>query len=199
MVKKVEFTNEIDELEHPIVREALRLLEIEFPIEITTFAEIPSGTGLGSSSAFAVGLLNALYALKGTYVSKNKLADEASKIEIDILGRKIGRQDHYASSYGSLNVFSFNADDTVSVEPLLLNSDKISELESNSLLFYTRDSKRYCKILNVQDEKNDENLLTLENMRDQVLPMRTFLSNEFSVESTGLFCIKVGIKKVFNI
>ena len=184
---KVEFTNEIDELEHPIVREALRLLEIEFPIEITTFAEIPSGTGLGSSSAFAVGLLNALYALKGTYVSKNKLADEASKIEIDILGRKIGRQDHYASSYGSLNVFSFSADDTVSVEPLLLNSDKISELESNSLLFYTKFKRDAHKILNVQDEKNDENLLTLENMRDQVLPMRTFLSNEFSVENYGSF------------
>jgi len=102
---QVEFKNRIEDIEHPIVREALRLMEIDFPIEITTFADIPAGTGLGSSSSFAVGLMHALYALKGQYVTKYTLAESAAQIEINILKRTMGKQDHYAASYGNLNIF----------------------------------------------------------------------------------------------
>ena len=79
-------------------------MEIDFPIEVTTFADIPAQTGLGSSSAFTVGLLNALYALKGKMVTKSVLASQAAQIEVDILGRNIGQQDHYAAAYGNMNV-----------------------------------------------------------------------------------------------
>ena len=91
---KVEFKNSVEEINHPIVREALRLHNIDFPIEITTFSDVPSNTGLGSSSSFAVGLIHALYAIKGIQVTKSKLAYEAAHIEMELLRRNIGKQDH---------------------------------------------------------------------------------------------------------
>jgi D-glycero-alpha-D-manno-heptose-7-phosphate kinase len=115
---KIEFRDSIDDIEHPIVREALRLMKIDFPIEITTQADIPGQTGLGSSSAFAVGLLHALYALKGETVTKGALARLAAHIEIDILGRNIGAQDHYACAYGNINKLTFQRGGTVLVEPI---------------------------------------------------------------------------------
>ena len=115
---KVEYTNSIDQIQHPIVREALKLFEIDFPIEITTFTDIPGQTGLGSSSAFAVGLVHALHALKGQMVTKHTLAEEAAYIEVDLLKRTMGKQDHYASAYGNLNIFTFTHDEAVSVEPV---------------------------------------------------------------------------------
>ncbi|SVD37071.1 uncharacterized protein METZ01_LOCUS389925, partial [marine metagenome] len=95
---------------------------IDFPIEITTFTDIPGQTGLGSSSAFAVGLVHALHALKGQMVTKNNIAATAANIEVDILGRSMGKQDHYASAYGGINIFTFNKDDTVSIDPVLYDS-----------------------------------------------------------------------------
>ena len=128
---KVEFCNRIEDIEHPIVREALKLMEIDFPIEITTFADIPAGTGLGSSSAFSVGLMNALYALKGQMVTKHILASDAAKIEINKLKRSMGKQDHYASSYGDLNVITFNPDEKVDIEPVFYSSKTHRKLEKN--------------------------------------------------------------------
>ena len=105
---KVEFKQEIDEIEHPIVREAMRLLEIDFPCEVTTFADIPAKSGLGSSSSFAVGLLHALYALKAEMVNKKTLAEQAAKIEVDILKRNMGKKEHYAPTYGRFLCFYVN-------------------------------------------------------------------------------------------
>ena len=119
---KVEFKNRIEDIEHPIVRESLKLMEIDFPLEITTFADIPANTGLGSSSSFAVGLLHALFALKGQMVTKGTLASMAAYLEIDILGRNIGKQDHYAASYGNINVFKFHSNGNVTVEPVAVIS-----------------------------------------------------------------------------
>ena len=118
---RVEFRNSIDEIEHPIVREALKYFDIDFPIEISTFADIPANTGLGSSSAFAVGLVHALRALKGQTATKYSLASDAAMIEVDILGRTMGKQDHFASAYGNFNVFTFNANETVTVDPVVTN------------------------------------------------------------------------------
>jgi len=115
---QVEFRHHIDDIEHPIVRETLKYLEIDEPLEITTMADIPAKTGLGSSSAFTVGLLNALFALKGKHATKYKIASEAAHIEVDILGRKIGKQDHFAAAYGWLNVFTFYPDESVAVDPV---------------------------------------------------------------------------------
>ena len=105
----VEFTNDINKIENPVARECLKYFKIDYPIEITTFADIPANTGLGSSSAFAVGLVNALFALEGKLASKYQIASIAAKIEIDLLGRKIGKQDHFACCYGNINNLVFKS------------------------------------------------------------------------------------------
>ena len=148
---KAEFKNTIDEIEHPIVKEALRMFEIDFPIEITTFSDIPGQTGLGSSSAFAVGLVHALHALKGEMVSKDSIAVSAAHIEVDILGRSMGKQDHYASAYGNLNTFTFNKDESVTVEPVPYHPEVRSLIEQNLLLFYLKSKRNASKILEIQE------------------------------------------------
>src|SRR3954453_17465201 len=114
---KSEEVNRIDEIENDIARESLRYMEIEPPIYISTVGDPPASTGLGSSSAFAVGLLNALHAYRGERVTAGQLAEEACHIEIDILGQPIGRQDQYAAAFGGLNLFTFRPGGSVTVEP----------------------------------------------------------------------------------
>ena len=128
---KVEFKDNVEDIEHPIVREALKLLEIDFPCEITTFADIPAKSGLGSSSAFAVGLLHALFALKGEMTTKYQLAEMACQIELDILRRTMGKQDQYAASYGDLNILTFNPDERVDVNPVLTSKKKKNKLSDS--------------------------------------------------------------------
>lgn len=164
----VEFKNRIDDIEHPIVRETLRLMEIDFPIEITTFADIPANTGLGSSSSFAVGLLHALFALKGQMVKKSELAAKAAHIEIDILGRKIGKQDHYAAAYGNLNVFSFQKDQSVSVEPVFYGSEARGNIQDRLMLFYTGIKRNASDILNAQREDMNNKHQVLTQMKNLV-------------------------------
>ena len=103
---QVEFKDKIEDIEHPIVKEALKFFKVDFPIEITTFSDIPGQTGLGSSSSFAVGLVNALHALRGEMVTKHTLASEAAHIEVDVLGRAMGKQDHFAAAYGNFNILT---------------------------------------------------------------------------------------------
>lgn len=182
---KVERSNTIDEIEHPIVREALRLLNIDFPIEISTFSEVPANTGLGSSSTFAVGLLHALYALLGRYVSKSHLAGEASKIEIDILGHPIGRQDQYAAAYGNINTLTFNKDHSVKIEPVFYTQHSLKVLESSLIMFYTKVKRSATDVLSEQKLQTNKNISTLIKMRDQVFPMREILTNGLNVQNFG--------------
>ena len=120
---KMELVDNFEEIEHELVREAMRMTGVTSGVEITTIADIPSrGTGLGSSSTVTVGLLNALHNFAGREVSAKQLAEEACKIEIDILGQPIGRQDQYAAAFGGINSISFGADGVV-VEPLNLEDD----------------------------------------------------------------------------
>jgi len=175
---KVEFKNSVDDIEHPIVREALKLLSIDFPIEITTFADIPAQTGLGSSSAFAVGLVHALYALKCQMVTKHEIANLAAHIEIDLLGRTIGKQDHYASAYGNLNVLTFHSNEEVTVEPVICNREIRRELESNLLLFYTRLKRDASEILESQNDSVIKTRDILQKMRDLVPELRQVLNAE---------------------
>ena len=115
---KTEIADNIDDLQHTIVREALRLTGLGRHLEITTVGDLPAGTGMGSSSSLTVGLLNALHGYEGHLKTPAELAEQSCDIEIDILGKPIGRQDQYAAAFGGLNYIRFNHDDSVDVEPV---------------------------------------------------------------------------------
>jgi D-glycero-alpha-D-manno-heptose-7-phosphate kinase len=133
--EEVEF---VAQIEHKIVREVLKKLEITGGVEITSIADIPSrGTGLGSSSAFTVGLLHALHAYKGQYISADDLACQSCIVEIDRCGEPIGKQDQYAVSYGGLNFITFDPDDTISVAPIICRPDTVERLQAELMAFYT--------------------------------------------------------------
>jgi D-glycero-alpha-D-manno-heptose-7-phosphate kinase len=126
------------DVEHPLVREALGLLNIDGGVEITSVADIPArGTGLGSSSSFTVGLLNALHAFQGRHASARRLAEESCVIEIDRGGEPIGRQDQYAAAFGGFNLIRFHSDDRVEVTPAPCPADATAELQRRLLFFYT--------------------------------------------------------------
>lgn len=181
----VEFKNHIDEIEHPIVREALKLMKIDFPVEITTFADIPARTGLGSSSSFAVGLLHALFALKGQMVTKSTLASTAAHIEVDILGRNIGKQDHYAAAYGNLNVFRFHNSGEVSVEPVFYRPEVKKAIEGNLMLFYTGIKRDADEILKVQKMNVKNKFQVLSEMKKLVPFLRDVISSGKELDEIG--------------
>jgi D-glycero-alpha-D-manno-heptose-7-phosphate kinase len=182
---KVEFCNHLDEIEHPIVREALKLFEIDFPIEITTFSDIPGSTGLGSSSAFAVGLVHALHALKGKHATKHTLASEAGRIEVDILKRIMGKQDHFASAYGDLNIITFECDGSVAIEPVFYTNEVRNTLEQNMMLFYTGLKRDASEVLETQNKATADKRAVLTQMRDLVRPLREVLSGNKEMNAFG--------------
>lgn len=147
---KTELANSVNKIKHPILREALKKLKIKGGIEISSNADIPAGTGLGSSSAFTVGLLQNLYALQAKDMPKNKLAEEACQIEIDILKAPIGKQDQYSSSFGGLNLIEFQGYDTVRVKPIVIAIEDKIKLQKNLLMFYTKIQRSASKILKKQ-------------------------------------------------
>ena len=136
------------EVQHPLVREALDLVGIDGGIEIASMADIPSkGSGLGSSSSFTVGLLNALYAYKNQYVSKEILAQQACQIEIERCGEPIGKQDQYAAAYGGLNLIRFHPEKSVTIEPVICKPSIYSELGESILVFFTGRTRSASAIL----------------------------------------------------
>jgi len=134
---KVEHCQTVEEIAHPAVREALRYLEIQRGVEIHHDADIPARSGVGSSSAFTVGLLNALYALKGQMVSKHRLATESVHLEQDILKETVGSQDQVLAAYGGLNHIVFHQNGEISVTPVTVGAERMKELASHLMLFYT--------------------------------------------------------------
>lgn len=135
---KTEIVDTVDELQHELIRECLKLTGIDGGIEITSISDIPSeGTGLGSSSSYVVGLLNALYAYKGKHVTAARLAREACRIEIEILKKPIGKQDQYIAAYGGLQYVQFNKDFSVFVDPIICLAKTKKEFAKRLLLFYT--------------------------------------------------------------
>ena len=133
---KTETVKTLNDIKHRYFKQILTNLSIS-GVELVSTADIPSGTGLGSSSSFTVGLIHALYCYKGKYVSKERLASEACNVEIEQLGNPIGKQDQYAAAYGGLNFIEFKQDGTVIVEPVIMNADSYCKLESNLMMFYT--------------------------------------------------------------
>lgn len=144
-------TEEVDEvarLRHPLVRESLRHLDIAGGVEITSIADIPSrGTGLGSSSAFTVGLLHALHAWQGRYRSAEQLARESCLIEIERCGEPIGKQDQYAAAFGGFNFIEFSADERVVVQPIVCRHETLERLQDNLVAFYTGITRPAAKVL----------------------------------------------------
>lgn len=149
---KKEIVSSIDEIRHDLVREAMRLSGVEQGVEITTLADVPSeGSGLGSSSSVTVGLLNALHNYAGNQVSAAQLADEAVRIEMEILGRPVGVQDQYIAACGNLRFMEFGRDGTIHVEPVRLTEAEKRRLVSNLLLFYTGRTRNAATILKEQE------------------------------------------------
>jgi len=154
---QMEIRDSVDKIEHRIFRECLRLLKIDKNIELHSTADVPSSSGLGSSSCFTVALLNALHTYKGDFVSKKELAEEACHIEIDILGEPIGKQDQYMASFGGLTCLTFDKNGEVLVEPLRLREEVYDQLESNLVFFFTGKERSASEILREQDGKSKIN------------------------------------------
>lgn len=155
---KTEEVINVDAIEHNLVKASLKHLGIDGGVEITSIADIPSqGTGLGSSSSFTVGLLQALNAFIGKYVSSEKLGKDSCTIEIDICGEPIGKQDQYAAAYGGFNLIEFKKDDSVIVSPVICKPETIKEIEDNTLVFYTGITRSASTLLRKQtnDFAND--------------------------------------------
>jgi len=162
---KTEIVDSVDKIEHPSVREALKMLGIDGGIEILSISDIPSGgTGLGSSSTFLVGLLNALHAWIGEYVSPEELAREAVKIERNILHEPGGKQDQYMASYGGIQKIDFYSDERVEVNPVIMDSDAINRFEDSLLLLYTGIQRSSGTIHQSQSEMANKNIDNYDKM-----------------------------------
>jgi len=150
----LERVDDASAIEHPIVREALLAHNVEPSVEIVSTADIPSGTGLGSSGSFTVGLLRAIYALRRDHVSAGPVADEACRIEIERLNRPVGKQDQYVAAFGGLKTYTFEPDGTVTVAPLAISTETFHELEEHLLMFFTGYSRGADQVLAEQRSKS---------------------------------------------
>jgi len=173
-----EMVDRVEDLRHELIREALRLTGITGGIEITSISDIPSeGTGLGSSSAYTVGLLHALHAFAGRYVGAKRLAEEACQIELDRLRRPIGRQDQYVAAYGGFQFIQFDEDD-VSVEPLVSGAEFRAALQAHLLLLYTGLTRNAGAILAEQQRNLERGAGPLDDavrLRNLALDLRAAL------------------------
>ena len=154
---RLEHVDQVQEVHHPIIREALRMMELKTPqIEITTLADIPAGTGLGSSGSFTTALVKALYAHRRRLIHPAELARIACEIEIDRLGEPVGKQDQYIAAFGGITGFRFHKDGEVEARPVNISMDTLFDFEDNLLLFFTGFSRSAGSILKDQDTRTQE-------------------------------------------
>lgn len=179
---KTEEVDSVDEIEHPLIRECMKLSEINAPLEITSFADIPSkGSGLGSSSAFAAGLIKALHAFRGANIGPEGCSAGACEVEIDRLGEPIGKQDQYAAGYGGLNAIRFSSDGAVKVDPIILNREKKAELDDSLMMFYTGITRSASGILSEQKKNtttDTDKFKSLQVMKGFALELEKHLNNQ---------------------
>ena len=164
-------TNTIFEIQHDFIRETLIYLGVDYGLEIINWADIPTkGSGLGSSGSFLVGLLNAIHTLEGNHVSKEKLAQQASHIEMVLCGKPIGYQDQYAAAYGGLNELKFTADNghNIKVVPLIKNQDDLNSISQDLLLFYTGITRESSSVLSDQNKNLMSKEDTINAMKENV-------------------------------
>lgn len=166
---KTETVTDLDDMQHPIVREVLRKFNIEGALEISSNADVPAGTGLGSSSSFTVGLLHNLHAINGQFVSKQKLAEEACEVEIEILREPIGKQDQYAAAFGGLNIFRFDPSGAVNVEKIHLQKDIFEALQMNLLMFFTGQQRSASSIL--EEQKDNMNMTSKVDLLKEMVAL----------------------------
>jgi D-glycero-alpha-D-manno-heptose-7-phosphate kinase len=179
---KIENAKDVNSIEHPIIRESLRMISPDTcQIEITSIADIPAGTGLGSSGSFTTALLKALNHYESNILSQSELAEQACTIEIEKLGEPIGKQDQYIAAYGGITCFEFHKDGKVTVSPLKISKETLYDLEDNLLLFFTGYSRAASSILKEQNDKSkssDEDMTAnLHFVKELGLKSKTALEN----------------------
>lgn len=173
---RIENVTHVDQVQHPIIREVLRTLNLKSPqIEISSFADIPSGTGLGSSGSFTTALIKALYSHYKKHMHPSQIAELACEIEMTKLGEPIGKQDQYIAAYGGISEFHFHKDGSVSSSPLNLEMRTIHDLEDNLLLFFTGISRSASEILNDQNTKSSK--------KDQIMIDNLHFTKELGIQS----------------
>ena len=181
-----ELVNDVEEIRNPIIRECIKFTEISDKLYIATIADIPASSGLGSSSAFCVGLLNSLYNYKKIKVTNEQLAEEAAHIEMNILKRPMGKQDHYSCAVGGFNLFKFNDDETVKIENLSFSNERIDEIFKCFLSFWTGMTRSSETTLTEQEKNSEINEKNLILMRDQTLDLLNEFKNEkFNIKNFG--------------
>jgi len=170
-----EHVNNLDEIKNDIARECLRLIELEPPLHISTSADLPASSGLGSSSSFAVGLLHALHTMKGEKISSGQLAEEACQIEINMLKKPIGKQDQYAVSFGGLNFLKFEKNNRVSIDHIWEPRSGSDYLFKNLLIFWTGLQRNAEDILTEQKSKIDKSIESLHSIKNLAYELRDLI------------------------
>lgn len=185
---KTEIVSKVEEIEHRLVRAALQKLGFINGFEITTMADIPSkGTGLGSSSSFTVGLLNALHAYRKEFSSAENLARESCEMEIIICQDPIGKQDQYIAAYGGFNFIQFNSDESVFIDPIICSQKTLNKLQDNLLIFYTGRTRNASEILKEQNnnlKNNPSKKLILKKMVRLAFDLKSELQKN-NIDSFG--------------
>lgn len=173
--RRTELVKKVGDIRHPILRECLKLVGIDRGVEITSMADIVGGTGLGSSSSFTVGVLHALHAFKGEYRTAEELAREACEIEIKRLGEPIGKQDQYIAAYGGFQSIEFMMDDTVRVDPIVLNERARGALIGRLMMFYTGVTRSASPVLRKFRSKFESKDRQMTRLRDLAYEAREAL------------------------
>jgi len=184
-----------DELSHPIVREALKFLDLDIPMDISSMADVPAGTGLGSSGTFSVALLHALHLVKGEQPGPEQLAEEAAHIEIDLLGRPVGKQDHYAAAFGGLNTIRFESNGQVDVRPMDTPGLAYGQLFPNLMLFYTGVSRDASKVLEEQKSNVDSLMGELMTIRGHAYELDDLFRSGFNLDAFGAVLNETWLRK----
>jgi len=179
---RTEIVDNVAELQHELVREALKMTGLGRHLEITTVGDVPAGAGMGSSSSLTVGMLLALYAYRGQIVSAKNVAEQACRIELEALGKPIGKQDQYAAAFGGMNYMRFNPDGSVDVEPVPAKPETMRELSKRVIMLYTEQQRDADRILKGQSEGTKDRMPILRAMRDLAHEMRLAISGDGNLE-----------------
>lgn len=180
-----ENVDNVDDIENDIARECLKAVPVDPPLYISTVGDLPAQAGLGSSSSFAVGLLNALHTMRGERITQGQLAEEAVHVELERLNRPMGKQDQFAAAFGGMNYIRFEANGRVQIEPQNISHARISELLRGSLMMWTGIQRESHKILKEQRDRTEEKVENLNYLRDQASTLRCQFLGEGSLQEIG--------------
>lgn len=184
---ETEIVEDINDIKNSIIRESIKFMDIQEKLYIGTTSDVPASTGLGSSSSFCVGLLNALYKFKSQTVSSARLAEEATFIECNLLKRPMGKQDQYAAAFGGINYIRFYTDESVVIKPINMNSEYLKNFHESIMMFWTGITRPSESVLAEQDKNNSSNVGILDLMKDQAQELSNVLVKEnFSVKDLGV-------------